>query len=101
MSDLQLSLLVIGLVDNVVRPILVGKDTRMPDYVVLISTLGGIAIFGLDGLVLGPVIAAIFGEGSGLSRLVYALVGLSALYQIVPLLKAFELDQPRAEAARR
>ena len=50
--------LVIGLVDNVLRPILVGKDTRMPDYVILISTLGGIATFGLNGLVIGPVIAA-------------------------------------------
>jgi predicted PurR-regulated permease PerM len=52
--------LVIGLVDNVLRPLLVGKDTRMPDYVVLISTLGGIAIFGINGFVIGPVIAAMF-----------------------------------------
>jgi predicted PurR-regulated permease PerM len=52
--------LVIGLVDNILRPILVGKDTRMPDYVVLISTLGGIAVFGLNGFVIGPVIAAMF-----------------------------------------
>ena len=52
--------LVIGLVDNVLRPILVGKDTRMPDYVVLISTLGGMALFGLNGFVIGPVIAALF-----------------------------------------
>jgi predicted PurR-regulated permease PerM len=52
--------LVIGLVDNILRPILVGKDTQMPDYVVLISTLGGIAIFGLNGFVIGPVIAALF-----------------------------------------
>jgi predicted PurR-regulated permease PerM len=52
--------LVIGLVDNVVRPILVGQDTKMPDYVVLISTLGGLAIFGINGFVIGPVIAAIF-----------------------------------------
>ena len=52
--------LVIGLVDNLLRPILVGKDTRMPDYVVLISTLGGIATFGLNGFVVGPVIAAMF-----------------------------------------
>lgn len=51
---------VIGLVDNVLRPILVGKDTKMPDYVVLISTLGGMAIFGLNGFVIGPVIAAMF-----------------------------------------
>jgi len=52
--------LVIGLVDNVLRPILVGKDTKMPDYVVLISTLGGMAAFGLNGFVIGPVIAAMF-----------------------------------------
>jgi predicted PurR-regulated permease PerM len=52
--------LVIGLVDNILRPILVGKDTKMPDYVVLISTLGGIGIFGLNGFVIGPVIAAMF-----------------------------------------
>lgn len=52
--------LVIGLVDNVLRPILVGKDTRIPDYLVLISTLGGLAIFGANGLLLGPVIAALF-----------------------------------------
>ena len=51
---------VMGLVDNVPRPFLVGKDTELPDYVVLISTLGGISIFGLDGLVIGPVIAAMF-----------------------------------------
>jgi predicted PurR-regulated permease PerM len=52
--------LVIGLVDNVLRPILVGKDTKMPDYVVLIATLGGIAVFGLNGFVIGPLIAAMF-----------------------------------------
>jgi predicted PurR-regulated permease PerM len=52
--------LVIGLVDNVLRPVLVGKDTKMPDYVVLVSTLGGIALFGLNGFVIGPVIAAMF-----------------------------------------
>ena len=52
--------LVIGLVDNILRPFLVGKDTKLPDYVVLISTLGGIEVFGLNGFVIGPLIAAIF-----------------------------------------
>ena len=52
--------LVIGLVDNIMRPMLVGKDTKLPDYVVLISTLGGIEAFGLNGFVIGPVIAAMF-----------------------------------------
>jgi predicted PurR-regulated permease PerM len=51
--------LVMGLVDNFLRPFLIGKGTKMPDYVVLIS-LGGIAIFGLNGFVIGPVIAAMF-----------------------------------------
>jgi predicted PurR-regulated permease PerM len=52
--------LVIGLVDNVLRPLLVGKDTGMPDYLVLISTVGGIAVMGINGFVIGPVIAAMF-----------------------------------------
>jgi predicted PurR-regulated permease PerM len=51
---------VIGLVDNVLRPILVGQDTKLPDYVVLLSTVGGMALFGLNGFVIGPVIAALF-----------------------------------------
>ncbi|MDD2061127.1 AI-2E family transporter [Pseudomonas sp. GD03860] len=51
---------VIGLVDNLLRPMLVGKDTKMPDYLILISTLGGLAVFGLNGFVIGPLIAALF-----------------------------------------
>lgn len=52
--------LVIGMVDNFLRPLLVGKDTKMPDYVVLISTIGGMSLFGLTGFVIGPAIAALF-----------------------------------------
>ena len=51
---------VIGLVDNLLRPLLVGKDTQMPDYLVLLSTLGGLSLFGLAGFVIGPTIAALF-----------------------------------------
>jgi predicted PurR-regulated permease PerM len=51
---------VISMVDNVLRPVLVGQDTRMPDYVVLISTLGGLSVMGINGLIVGPVIAAMF-----------------------------------------
>lgn len=51
---------VISLVDNLARPFLVGKDTQMPDYMVLVATLGGIAVFGINGFVLGPLIAALF-----------------------------------------
>lgn len=52
--------IVVGLADNLLRPILVGKDTQMPDYIVLISTLSGLSLFGLNGFVIGPVIAALF-----------------------------------------
>lgn len=51
---------VISMIDNILRPILVGKDTRMPDYVVLISTLGGIGVMGINGFITGPVVAAMF-----------------------------------------
>jgi predicted PurR-regulated permease PerM len=53
-------MLVIGLVDNLLRPMLVGKATLMPDYVVMITTLGGIVVFGVNGFILGPLIAAMF-----------------------------------------
>ena len=52
--------LVIGLIDNLLRPVLVGKDTQMPDYVVMITTLGGMAVFGINGFIIGPAIAAMF-----------------------------------------
>ena len=51
---------VIGLADNLLRPILVGRDTKMPDYLVLLSTLGGIVLFGINGFVMGPLVAALF-----------------------------------------
>ncbi len=51
---------IISMIDNILRPILVGKDTRMPDYVVLIATLGGIGVMGINGFITGPVIAALF-----------------------------------------
>jgi predicted PurR-regulated permease PerM len=49
----------IGFVDNFLRPVLVGRDTKMPDYLILLSTLGGITAFGLSGFVIGPIIAAL------------------------------------------
>lgn len=52
--------LLIGLIDNLLRPRIVGRETRMPDYIVLLATLGGLTAFGLTGVVLGPVIAGIF-----------------------------------------
>lgn len=51
---------IIGLIDNLLRPPLVGNASRLPDYVVLVSTLGGLALFGINGFVIGPLIAALF-----------------------------------------
>lgn len=51
---------VIGLVDNLLRPILVGRDTKLPDYIVLISTVGGLIMFGISGFAIGPLLAALF-----------------------------------------
>ena len=51
---------VVGTVDNVLRPILVGRDAQMPDLLILLSTLGGLSLFGASGLVLGPILAALF-----------------------------------------
>lgn len=51
---------IIGLVDNFLRPQLVGRDTGLPDYLILLSTLGGLSLFGIDGFIVGPLIAALF-----------------------------------------
>lgn len=51
---------VIGLVDNLLRPKLVGRDTKLPDWLVLVTTIGGIALLGINGFVIGPLVAALF-----------------------------------------
>ncbi|MDX2428542.1 MAG: AI-2E family transporter [Xanthomonadales bacterium] len=51
---------VVGTIDNVLRPMLVGRDTEMPDLLILLATLGGLTMFGVSGLVLGPILAALF-----------------------------------------
>ena len=50
----------IGSIDNILRPILVGRDTGIPDWLILVTTLGGIALMGLSGIVVGPLIAGLF-----------------------------------------
>ncbi|WP_313039198.1 AI-2E family transporter [Sphingobium yanoikuyae] len=54
---------VIGLVDNLLRPMLVGRDTGLPDWLILVTTLGGIETLGLSGIVVGPIAAAFFLTG--------------------------------------
>lgn len=52
--------IVISSADNVLRPILVGRDTGIPDWIILITTLGGISLVGFSGIVLGPLVAGLF-----------------------------------------
>lgn len=51
---------VISSADNVLRPILVGRDTGIPDWIILVTTLGGISLVGFSGIVLGPLVAGLF-----------------------------------------
>ena len=63
---------VVGTADNVLRPQLVGRDTQMPDLLVLLSTLGGLALFGIVGIILGPMLATVFVAVWGLYREAFA-----------------------------
>jgi len=71
------------------------------NLITLILLIVGGLNWGLVGAFEFDLVAAVFGEGSALSRLVYVLVGLSALWQIMPLMKAFRIGEPHAEANRR
>jgi predicted PurR-regulated permease PerM len=56
---LAFCILVVGGIDNFVRPRLVGKDTRLHELLILFGTLGGIVMFGVAGIIIGPIIAAL------------------------------------------
>ena len=51
---------IIGMIDNLLRPILISKEAKMPDYLILLTTIGGISIFGITGFIVGPIIASLF-----------------------------------------
>jgi uncharacterized protein len=74
---------------------------KVLNLVTLTLVIVGGLNWGLVGFADFDLVAALFGEGSVLARAVYVLVGLSAAYQIVPLSKAFQADEPRVQAARR
>jgi predicted PurR-regulated permease PerM len=57
---LVVGMFVISLIDNIIRPPLVGRDTQMHPLLILFSTLGGIATFGISGFVIGPVVISLF-----------------------------------------
>jgi uncharacterized membrane protein YuzA (DUF378 family) len=71
------------------------KALNLTTLILLI--IGGIN-WGLVGLFDFDLVAAIFGADAALTNLIYALVGLSALYQLVPLVQAIQIDEPKAEA---
>ncbi len=52
--------IVVGQIDNILRPILIGRDTQLHELFIFFGTLGGIGLFGLFGFIIGPIIAAIF-----------------------------------------
>ena len=51
---------VVGTIDNLLRPILVGKDAKMPDVLILVGTLGGLFLFGPIGFIVGPIVCGLF-----------------------------------------
>ena len=51
---------IVGTVDNVLRPMLVGKDAKMPDLLILVGTLGGLFLFGPIGFIVGPIVCGLF-----------------------------------------
>jgi predicted PurR-regulated permease PerM len=63
MIVLAVGFAVISTIDNLMRPKVVGKDIKMHDVMVLVSTLGGLVWFGLSGFIIGPIIAALFLSG--------------------------------------
>ena len=70
-----------------------------------VATLALVIIGGINWLLVGlfqfDLVAALFGGSqSGVARFVYAIVGISALWQILPWIRALSLDEPRAEQAR-
>jgi predicted PurR-regulated permease PerM len=76
--------LVVGSIDNVLRPRLVGRDTRMHDLLILFSTLGGIMLFGVLGFIVGPIVAALFVT-------VWDIYGV-AFKDALPTVRPFKVD---------
>jgi len=84
---------VVGSVDNFLRPRLVGKDTEMHDLMILFSTLGGITLFGIIGFIIGPIVAALFVT----IWEIYGVAFKDALPDVKPLLRHKEPEKSSVE----
>jgi predicted PurR-regulated permease PerM len=80
--------LVVGSIDNLLRPILVGKDTQMHELMIFFGTLGGIIMFGVVGMIIGPIVAALF-------ITIWEIYG-AAFKDILPQVGSFQ-SSPRSE----
>ncbi|MCP4745356.1 MAG: AI-2E family transporter [Desulfobacteraceae bacterium] len=85
--------IVVGSLDNFLRPRLVGKDTQMHDLMILFSTLGGISLFGVIGFIIGPIVAALFVTVWE----IYGVVFKDVLPDVLPLFSQSEQDIPAPE----
>ncbi|MBA2623110.1 MAG: AI-2E family transporter [Chthoniobacterales bacterium] len=82
---------VVGTVDNILRPMLVGKDAKMPDLLILVGTLGGLFLFGPIGFIVGPIICGLF-------LTVWEIYG-TTFREILPPVRSFKTgDVKRPEA---
>ena len=81
---------VVGTIDNILRPILVGKDARMPDLLILVGTLGGLFLFGPIGFIVGPIVCGLF-------LTVWTIYG-ATFRDVLPPVKSLgttEVDKPK------
>ncbi len=81
---------VVGTADNILRPWLVGKDTKMSDLLILLGTLGGLVLFGAVGIIIGPIVAALFVT-------VWDIYGL-AFKDVLPEVRPISLNAEEAGA---
>jgi predicted PurR-regulated permease PerM len=80
--------LAVGSIDNLLRPILIGKDTKMHELMIFFSTLGGIIMFGVVGMIIGPIVAALFVT-------IWEIYGV-AFKDVLPQVGSFQ-SAPRSE----
>lgn len=83
---------VVGTVDNLMRPWLVGRDTKMPDLLILLTTLGGLVLFGATGFIIGPIVGALFVT-------VWAIYGETFKDVLPPVTPLRSAPQPEGEGA--